>query len=63
MGRAKRIIQEPIIEDEGCSLAAAMRRLEALTQDSGESPPKDGPSPTVEEALRLLGIELPKDKP
>ncbi|MBF0325623.1 MAG: hypothetical protein HQL42_11200 [Alphaproteobacteria bacterium] len=57
MGVAKRKVTEP--EDDG--LAAAMARLEALAAEMGEQPERDGPTHTVEQALRLLGIDLPED--
>lgn len=57
MGVAKRKVTEP--EEDG--LAAAMARLEAMAAEMGEQPEQDGPSSTVEQALRILGIDLPEE--
>jgi len=55
MGNAKRKTKQ---EDD--SLAAAMRRLEALAAEAEQHDQKsDGQAPTVEQALRLLGIDVP----
>ncbi len=57
MGVAKRKIQDA--EEDG--LAAAMARLEAMAAEMAAQPEHDGPTSTVEQALRLLGIDLPDE--
>ncbi len=59
MGVAKRKIKQT--EEDG--LAAAMARIEAMAAEMGQQPERDGPTSTVEQALRLLGIDLPEEKP